>query len=126
MPDTIPQWLMMGPLHDMMQAVRMAKESRRANDLLKEHKDALLACKSVLNPQRVPLALIGVQMRPNRPLALALWPVLGIVCLIAERAHAERYTCTWHQYERGECLPILKDAGPMPQSLQRLMAEGSG
>jgi hypothetical protein len=22
MPDTIPQWLMMGPLHDMMQAVR--------------------------------------------------------------------------------------------------------
>lgn len=48
-PDPMPQWLMMGPLHDMMEAVHdIAEESRRANDLLKECRDALLACKSAL------------------------------------------------------------------------------
>lgn len=48
-PDPMPQWILMGPLHDMMEAVHdIAEESRRANDLLKECKDALLACKSVL------------------------------------------------------------------------------
>lgn len=59
-------------------------------------------------------------------LALAIWSVFGLVCLIAGYAHAEPYSCTWHQYERGECLPILKDAGPMPPSIRRLMAEGAG
>lgn len=45
----IPQWLMMGPLHDMMEAVHdVAEESRRANELLRESKDAILACKTTL------------------------------------------------------------------------------
>ncbi|GEC15890.1 hypothetical protein [Nitrobacter winogradskyi] len=48
-PDPMPQWLMMGPLHDMMEAVHdIAEESRKSNDLLKECRDALLACKSAL------------------------------------------------------------------------------
>ena len=59
-------------------------------------------------------------------LALVIWLAFGLVCLIAEYAHAGPYTCTWHQYERGECLPILKDAGPMPPSIKKLMAEGAG
>lgn len=47
--EPIPQWVMMGPLHDMMEAVHdIAEESRRANDLLRECRDALLACKSAL------------------------------------------------------------------------------
>jgi hypothetical protein len=41
-PDVIPQWLMMGPLHDMMGAVHdVAEETRRTNDLLREVKEAL-------------------------------------------------------------------------------------
>jgi hypothetical protein len=40
---------MMGTLHDMMQAVHdMAEERLRTNDILKECKDALLACKSTI------------------------------------------------------------------------------
>lgn len=36
----IPQWLMMGPLHDMMQSVHeVAEQGRRSNDLLREIKD---------------------------------------------------------------------------------------
>ncbi|MBN8956512.1 MAG: hypothetical protein J0H17_08010 [Rhizobiales bacterium] len=36
----VPQWLMMGPLHDMMQSVpEIAEETRRTNDLLREFKD---------------------------------------------------------------------------------------
>lgn len=50
----------------------------------------------------------------------------AVVCLISQYAHAERYTCTWHQYERGKCLPILKDVGPMPPSIRRLLAERAG
>jgi hypothetical protein len=47
--EQIPPWLMMGPLHDMMAAVHdIAEESRRANELLKEVRDALMACKSTL------------------------------------------------------------------------------
>ncbi|WP_438278061.1 hypothetical protein [Nitrobacter sp.] len=47
--EQIPPWLMMGPLHDMMQAVHdMAEESRRATELLKESRDALIACKAAL------------------------------------------------------------------------------
>lgn len=49
-PDHLmPQWLMMGPLHDMMDKVDdIAEEARRANDLLKECRDALMACKGTL------------------------------------------------------------------------------
>jgi hypothetical protein len=51
--EQIPQWLMMGPLHDMMAAVHdLAEESRRSNDLLRECKDALLACKTALELMR--------------------------------------------------------------------------
>lgn len=48
-PDPMPQWLMMGPLHDMMKAVHdIAEESRKANETLKENRSILNACKSVL------------------------------------------------------------------------------
>ncbi|MEH6950517.1 hypothetical protein V4R08_04085 [Nitrobacter sp. NHB1] len=47
--EQIPQWLIMWPLHDMMAAVHdTAEESRRATELLKEARDALLACKTML------------------------------------------------------------------------------
>jgi hypothetical protein len=47
--EQIPPWLMMGPLHDMMEAVHdMAEESRRANELMRECRDTLLACKTAL------------------------------------------------------------------------------
>jgi hypothetical protein len=40
--EPVPQWLMMGPLHDMMQSVHeVAEEARRTNDLLREVKDLL-------------------------------------------------------------------------------------
>jgi hypothetical protein len=40
--EPVPQWLMMGPLHHMMQSVHVvAEESRRTNDLLREVKDLL-------------------------------------------------------------------------------------
>ena len=49
MPDPIPQWVMMGPLHVMLEAVHdMAEESRRATELLKEVRDAMLSCKTAL------------------------------------------------------------------------------
>ena len=39
-PELIPQWLMIGPLHDMMQSVHeVAEEARRTNDLLREVRD---------------------------------------------------------------------------------------
>lgn len=41
-PELIPQWLMIGPLHDMMQSVHeVAEQSRRTNDLLREIKDVM-------------------------------------------------------------------------------------
>lgn len=41
-PELIPSWLMMGPLHDMMQSVHeLAEEARRTNDLLKDSNDIL-------------------------------------------------------------------------------------
>lgn len=41
-PELIPQWLMIGPLHDMMQSVHeVAEEARRTNDLLREINDAM-------------------------------------------------------------------------------------
>jgi hypothetical protein len=41
-PELIPQWLMMGPLYDMMGAVHdVAEETRRTNDLLRENKELL-------------------------------------------------------------------------------------
>lgn len=47
--DQMPQWLMIGPLHDMMDKVDdIAEEARRANDMLRECREALLACKGVL------------------------------------------------------------------------------
>lgn len=47
--EPIPQWLMMGPLHDMMQAVHdVAEQSRRSNDLLERLDQSLLACKVAL------------------------------------------------------------------------------
>lgn len=40
--DPVPQWIMMGPLHDMMQSVHeVAEETRRTNDLLREIKDLM-------------------------------------------------------------------------------------
>jgi hypothetical protein len=41
-PELFPQWLMMGPMHDMMQSVHeVAEEARRTNDLLREIKDIM-------------------------------------------------------------------------------------
>lgn len=41
-PDPMPQWLMMGPLHDMMMSVHeVAEETRRTNDLLRDIKDVM-------------------------------------------------------------------------------------
>lgn len=40
--EAVPQWLLMGPLHDMMGAVHdVAEETRRTNDLLREVKDVM-------------------------------------------------------------------------------------
>ncbi len=40
--EPVPQWIMMGPMHDMMQSVHeVAEEARRTNDLLREVKDLL-------------------------------------------------------------------------------------
>ena len=55
-------------------------------------------------------------MRPNRLiLALAIWSVFGLVCLISERAH-------------GSDQNHIPDAGKMvvPPGLQRIMSEGAG
>ena len=39
-PELIPQWILIGPLHDMMGAVHdVAEETRRTNDLLREFRD---------------------------------------------------------------------------------------
>jgi hypothetical protein len=47
--DPVPQWLMMGPLHDMMGAVHdVAEQSRRTNDLLERVDQSLMACKVTL------------------------------------------------------------------------------
>lgn len=54
-------------------------------------------------------------------LALAIWAGFGLVCLIGTYAHAG-YVCTPHQYERGECLPIIKSRGQIPQGIQRILA----
>lgn len=41
-PELIPQWILIGPLHDMMQSVHeVAEEARRTNDLLREINDAM-------------------------------------------------------------------------------------
>lgn len=38
--EPVPQWIMIGPLHDMIGAVHdVAEEARRTNDLLREFKD---------------------------------------------------------------------------------------
>lgn len=38
----VPQWIMMGPMHDMMQSVQeVAEEARHSNDLLREIKDVM-------------------------------------------------------------------------------------
>lgn len=40
--EPVPQWLMMGPLHDMMMSVHeVAEETRRTNDLLRDIKDVM-------------------------------------------------------------------------------------
>lgn len=40
-PEPIPQWILIGPLHDMMQSVHeVAEQGRRTNELLREVKDA--------------------------------------------------------------------------------------
>jgi hypothetical protein len=40
--EMMPQWLMMGPLHDMMMSVHeVAEETRRTNDLLRDIKDVM-------------------------------------------------------------------------------------
>ncbi|MGX9390496.1 hypothetical protein ACWX0K_07215 [Nitrobacteraceae bacterium UC4446_H13] len=47
--EPIPQWLMMGPLHDMIGAVHdVAEQSRRTNDLLERADQSLMACKVTL------------------------------------------------------------------------------
>ncbi|MGB5902548.1 MAG: hypothetical protein WBH00_06810 [Xanthobacteraceae bacterium] len=40
--EPVPQWLMIGPMHDMIGAVHdVAEQSRRTNDLLREIKDVM-------------------------------------------------------------------------------------
>jgi len=40
--EPVPQWLMIGPMHDMIGAVHdVAEQSRRTNDLLREVKDVM-------------------------------------------------------------------------------------
>lgn len=40
--DPVPQWLMIGPMHDMIGAVHdVAEQSRRTNDLLKDSNDIM-------------------------------------------------------------------------------------
>jgi hypothetical protein len=41
-PELIPQWILIGPLHDMMGAVHdVAEETRRTNELLRDVKDIM-------------------------------------------------------------------------------------
>jgi hypothetical protein len=41
-PEMIPQWILIGPLHDMMGAVHdVAEETRRTNELLRDVKDIM-------------------------------------------------------------------------------------
>jgi hypothetical protein len=48
-PEHIPQWLMIGPMHNMMEEVRhIAEQGRRTNDLLRECREAANACKAIL------------------------------------------------------------------------------
>jgi hypothetical protein len=63
-PELIPQWLMMGPLHDMMGAVHdVAEESRRTNDLLRENKELLSDALQEARNTRQTLELIRNESR---------------------------------------------------------------
>lgn len=47
--EPVPQWLMIGPMHDMIGAVHdVAEQSRRTNDLLERVDQSLMACKVAL------------------------------------------------------------------------------
>jgi hypothetical protein len=47
--EPVPQWIMMGPMHDMMQSVHnISEESRRQTELLDKINDSMLACKVAL------------------------------------------------------------------------------
>lgn len=63
-PELIPQWLMIGPLHDMMQSVHeVAEEARRTNDLLKDSNDILGDVLTEFRTARQTLELIRNESR---------------------------------------------------------------
>lgn len=63
-PELIPQWLMIGPLHDMMQSVHeVAEEARRTNDLLKDSNDILSDVLTEFRTARQTLELIRNESR---------------------------------------------------------------
>lgn len=63
-PELIPQWLMIGPLHDMMQSVHeVAEEARRTNDLLKDNNDILGDVLTEFRTARQTLELIRNESR---------------------------------------------------------------
>jgi hypothetical protein len=62
--EPVPQWLMMGPLHDMMMSVHeVAEETRRTNDLLSDCKDVLGDVLRELQHARQTLELIRNESR---------------------------------------------------------------
>jgi hypothetical protein len=63
-PELIPQWLMIGPLHDMMQSVHeVAEEARRTNDLLKDSNDILSDVLTEFRAARQTLEMIRNESR---------------------------------------------------------------
>lgn len=47
--DQMPQWIMMGPMHDMIKRVEnIDGEMRRQNELLRDIRDSAVACKAAL------------------------------------------------------------------------------
>ena len=63
-PEAVPQWIMIGPMHDMMQSVHeVAEEARRTNDLLREFKDLQSDILRELQISRQTLELIRNESR---------------------------------------------------------------
>jgi hypothetical protein len=63
-PELIPSWIVMGPLHDMMQSVHeIAEEARRTNDLLKDGNDILGDLLAEVRTNRQTLELIRNESR---------------------------------------------------------------
>ncbi|MGB5905757.1 MAG: hypothetical protein WBH00_23200 [Xanthobacteraceae bacterium] len=63
-PETTPQWINAGPLHDMMGAVHdVAEESRRANDLLRDIRGVMNEAVRELQNARQTLEMIRNESR---------------------------------------------------------------